>query len=291
MVQTLINYMRGISHTIKKEDVVTNIDYALTSLSSETLPLLDIMIKSSSLEPIKSSRYIKNMILTSGIKAKDSKEFFVKLKASVSNIVKSSKDIENLVMNDLNDIVTDKTATVKDAAILKLVNDMSIISLFTLDFIYYITVNGDASVSEFPKKKFEDIKTMMPSYATIVKSYSEKLPAKLKDISNLPSNLINVEMNKSSILEKLIGKNSRLVSLPQAEGFRYNPIYHIRMYLVDREIAKYETLREKKKLIELRLLDLKLKSKNEENPKIAKQIEFWEEKLAKTEYDIKEIED
>jgi hypothetical protein len=62
------------------------------------------------------------------------------------------------------------------------------------------------------------------------------------------------------------------------------------MWLVDREMDKYESLKDTKKLIELRINELKLKERETRDPKLEKQIEYYEDKLASIEYEIKNIE-
>jgi len=70
-----------------------------------------------------------------------------------------------------------------------------------------------------------------------------------------------------------------------AKRFIGNPIYHIRLFLIDIDLLKLERLKEKKRLLELRLLELQGKN----DPKIKKQIEYYEDKLNKLELKIEKL--
>ena len=60
-------------------------------------------------------------------------------------------------------------------------------------------------------------------------------------------------------------------------NFIGNPIYHIRLFLVDLEMLRLERLKNRRKLVELKLLELR--NKDASDPKIKKQIEYYEQKL------------
>ena len=291
MINNLINYVKNTFHTIKKEDVVKNLDDIATAIKEEVLPTLDVVIKNSDLEIINKSKYIKPIMITSGIKAKDGRELFVKIKGIITNINKSLNNLETLVLDELPDIVSDKTITVKDAAILKTISDIGNITLFTSDVAYLILIDGNVNDTEFPKKKIDDIVNGIPTYGNMLKVYGRNFNNKLENIKILPDTKLVLDNKKANMLEKIVSKNAKLIDVPNASSFNGNPIYHVRMWLVDIEMLKYERLKDKKKLIELKIMELKLKAKNESNDKLTKQIEYYEEKLAKIDYKISKIEE
>ena len=63
------------------------------------------------------------------------------------------------------------------------------------------------------------------------------------------------------------------------------------MWLIDRDIAKLEALKDKKRLIELRIMELKIEEKSGEDGDLSKQIEYYEDKLANIEYKIEKLEE
>jgi len=290
MLQSLLNFFHSMNHTTKKEDVLTNIKRTFDNLNNEVLPTLSNVIENvGNSDVIKKNNNIKLLAISAGIKSKDNKDTLVKLKAILTNIAKNDDLVEKLVNDKLPDVVTDKTVTVRDLAILKLASDLSNLTLFTLDFLYMILT--DPKDSDFPKIKFQLIKDGMSDYGILIKTYSDKFTKKIETIGKIADLPLETDEHKSSFFEKLLGKEGKVTNLPNVNNFVGNPIYHIRLWLVDREVKKYENLKDKKKLLELKVLELKAKEANEgENPKLKKQIEYYEDKISSVEYEIAKIE-
>lgn len=292
MVPNIVNYFNSMFHTVRKEDVLKNLENTLSSLNDDVIPALDGVISSAgSSKILLNNNLLKTIANTSGIKAKDNRDLLVKVKGLLVNITKSGKDLTKVVENDLSDIVTDKTGTVKDVAIIKVVSDISSISMYTLDLVYFVLTNNGVDESNYPKIKFDKVRDGVQSYSSSLKSYAGNFATTVKDLPKVAAIPAKVETSKISMLERLAGKGGKTLNLPNTQGFVGNPIYFVRMWLVDREIAKYEALKEKRKLVDLKLMELKVQETGEENPKLRKQIEYYEDKISKVEYEIAQIED
>ena len=291
MIENLIRYVRTMFHTIKKLDVVKSLNYALTSLNDEVLVSLDDVIKEADIKVINNSVILKSIMHGSGLKAGNNKDLLIKIRAVVFSITRASKQLEDLVNKHLSDVITDKTATVKDVAILKLVTDINSLTVFIQDFLYLILIEGKNENTDLPKIKLVQIKESTGSFSSILNAYGKDFNQTIDAISKLPSNSMYIDDSKISMLEKLVSKFTTKVVVPNTNGFTGNPIYHFRMWRVDAEIAKYESLKEKRKLIELKLLELRIQENKEENSNLRKQIEYWENKLSTTEYEISKIQD
>jgi len=292
MIDRLVNFVRGIHHTIKKEDVLKNLDTILTGITVDVIPALDNIIKNSDLKVIKDSVILKNISTVSGINAKDNKTLFVKIKNIVSNINKEGKDLENVINDCLNDVMTDKTISVREGAILKVVTDISSISLYILDLSYLVLLEGNSENTDLPKITLDKIKKGSVTFSNLLKNYGKNFGKTVDNLKTLPENSLYVSNDKITMLSKLVSKDTKTLNIPSTNGFIGNPIYSIKMWMVDREIAKYEALKEKRKLIELKLVELRLNEKDgESNPSLTKRIEYYEDKLAKIEYDIAQTED
>lgn len=291
MVRELLRYTKGMHHTVKKEDVINNLDNVLTGLNDDVIPMLDVMIKNSDLKVISESPILKSIIRGSGLNAKNNHDLLVKIKVVIANIVKSGKNLEKITSESLESVITDKTIGVKTAAILKVVSDLSTLASYIMDFNYLVLIEGKDSETDFPKIKVTQIKENVYAFSGILKAYSNNFNKIINDIDKLPSNNMYIDEGKVSMLEKIVAKFSKNIKLPNTQGFVNNPIYHFRLWLADRDVAKYEALKDKKKLIELKLLELKSRENGEENSKLRKQIEYYEGKLASTEYDIKQFDE
>lgn len=66
----------------------------------------------------------------------------------------------------------------------------------------------------------------------------------------------------------------------------WNPIYHIRMRMAENTVAEINRAKEERKLVELRLHDLKTRSGSKSDPVVQKQVELVEERLKKIDHSI-----
>ena len=75
-------------------------------------------------------------------------------------------------------------------------------------------------------------------------------------------------------------------------SFIGNPIYHLRILLVDLQMLRLETLKERKRILELKVLELKQKeTTGKVDPKLKQQIQYYEEKIQKVNMKIDKIMD
>lgn len=289
ILQNILNFTKALNHTFNREDLSKLLDNTLLSINEDLIPTLDAFVKSWDTPIIKNSPTLNFVAQGSGLKVKDNKDTLVAIRNIFNDIYKSGKNLKSIVNDNLPEVIVDSTMTVKQAAIIKTVADINGFSSYTMDFLYYVTINGNVEDTDMPDVKIKQIREGIPTFIAMVKSFVsyDKL---LKELPTLSDNLINVETSKVSILERLISSNASTLSLmPNTQGLSLSPTYWIywtRMRLSDMEIAKLETIKEKKRLIELKLMDLKSKAVNEPSAKLTKQIEYYEDKISKMEYDI-----
>lgn len=290
MLTNLLRFFNSLHHTTKKDDVMDNLNMTFSEMHEKVIPALDNIITNlgdSSI--IKKSSILSLLAISTGIKVKDNRDLLIKIKNIISNISKNEKSVKSLVTSSLPDVITDKTATVRDLAILKLISDLSSLTLYTLDFLYYILTT--AGESDYPKIKFTQIKNDIPDFSSVLNAYKDNFVKTLDNIKKIANVDMVTEPDKIDMFEKVVSRQGKIVNTPTVSGFIGNPIYHVRLLLADRDINKYENLKDKKKLLELRVMELKSQENGESNPKLAKQIDYYEDKIAKVEYKISQIED
>lgn len=288
IISGVFTYVKSLFHTIKKEDVVKTLDFVFNNISQDVLPTLTDVIENADIKLIENSKILKNLSTFADMRAKNNKEFLVKLKAIFEDFSSNYKLFATTVDNELNDIVTNSATTPKDSAILKIINDIGAMNIFILDLLYIIIMDKENSV--LPSIKVKTVEANIPDFAQSLKFYSKDFEKIIKDIPKLSDTIMNINDGKESMLSGVLQHIGLLTLLPQTNGFINNPIYHIRMWMVDREVAKYESLKDRKKMIELRLLELKLEDKGESDAALQKQIQYYEEKINKLEYEIAKLE-
>jgi len=113
-----------------------------------------------------------------------------------------------------------------------------------------------------------------------------------EDTSVIPTDVVKGFMTKTfkikniftlSFIKQALGlKSDKTVTAKNIQmNFIYNPIYHIRLFLVDLEELRLERLKDSKRLLELRLLERKNRANTENDPKLKEAITYYENKLEK----------
>jgi hypothetical protein len=287
-VNGILSYVKNMFHTVKKEDVIKTTEFVFNNLTNDVITAIEDVIANSDSSLIENSGILKNLNMFSELKAKNNKDLLIKIKDIFTDIEKSYKDMLAVIENNLSDVITNTASTPKDAAILKVVSDIGSMNIFIMDLLYSVIMDKENSM--LPSIKLKSVEANTPEFIKCIKYYGKNFSKVVKDLPKVSSTVININDGKESMLSGLLSHAGVLLTLPHTQGFTNNPIYHIRMWMIDREIVKYESLKDRKKMIELRLLELKLDEQGESDTKLQKQIQYYEEKLNKLEYEIAKLE-
>ena len=285
MVESLLTSFGLISKPVKKEQLLKTYKTIITCLKEDLLPSLDNAIaveKSSKLNKSDIMIATLNVFKVNNIR---SKNILGDLKAMFLDIDKNANKIEDLISKHASSVLTSRVLTVKDAAIIKLVDDIGSMVLFTTDFV--VCLLADVNNTSFPKIKFKKLKEAIPQFVSIASLYFKDVSKTVQSISKLDDTILNKDSNTNMIDAKI--KNSGN-ALEVSKGFINNPFYHIRMWLVDLDMKKLEKLKDDKKYTEMKLMELEIEKRSGTDNNVTKQIEYYEEKLATIEYEIQKLE-
>ena len=275
----------------KQSNVIETVLAVDNSITNNILPVLNnvleldkgVLNKNKTLTAINklsNTRFTDNVDLINKIK-----EFFLEIQDNKDTLIATIK-------SNCPSVITVKTLTFKQAATLKVVNDLTSMSLFVLDlvnaFLALETGNGTSNLS---KAQLASLDACSRDFVAVFDSYYKKLNKLIKDLKDVSAELIN--QSESDTTNKIISStNGKQVDLPSdTNGFLGNPIYHIRMWFVERSLAKLQILEDKKKLIELRIQQIRANEKNLPDEQIAKMINYYEEELSNIEYKITKIKE
>ena len=287
MFQAIVNYLRSSENKVThKEDVRSLTEATFAAISKEVIPSLKNV--SDSAEYFKSERIyvLSNMGGSLDLKTDRPEEVIKVLTKFFKDILAEEKDFISLIDAQANDKVFPALANAQEVAVMKTISDISSVTLYVLDLLYYIILGEE---SQYPVKKIAALQESVPYFTAIVRNYNNRFDKHVSDLAKISKNEVKLDA-PVNMMDKLLAKHGKLVSFPLINGFINNPIYHIRLWVTDREIEKYEALKEKKKLLELKLLDLKLRASEKHDEKLIKQVQYYEDKISGIEYELKDIE-
>lgn len=284
MLESIMNYVKGLFHTIKKDDVLENIENTFTGIRENVIPAIDQMLANSDLSGIKNNKLLVSLgviIKTTGTVStlKAIKELFEELDAEYNNFY-------TMADKNLPNVITTNAITVRASSILYINNAITIMTLYVLDFLYMSVMSKD---TEYPRIKTDEIKNNVVNFGRFINDFRGNFKKMIKEIPEYSDAEIAIDA-PSSLQEYKVGQSGKIPQLP-ANNFVGNPIYSIRLWLVDKEIAKYDRLQDKKRLLELRLFELQQEADHLPTDKIRKQILVYEKEIKLIEKDIEKIKE
>lgn len=287
MFSTILEAVTPKFTSLNKKAVLKSKTFLFNSLENEVLPALDVFI-SSNIKALSKNKFLSNSFSLMGIKSSNSLDGVKELRDMFQDIMSYEQKMDKLILN-MNNVLLDKNTSLKDGTIVRVIEDLTFMSLYVLDFLYYSIL--DESDTNFTKKKIEVIKNELPEFIKLVKYYNKNIKNILDEILELPDVPVSIsQTDSSSMLDTFLKKIKKISFIPTANGFVGNPIYHFRMWLVDREIRKYEALKDRKEALELRLMELRYQESGSTDENIKERIAYFEEKISKIEYEIAKIE-
>jgi len=286
MFQAIHNFISDSdTRAVTSENVDTLATMTFTTVSKDVIPAIDAALHSDEFFKSPNIRVIENMGGSLGLRTNDPVDVIKKIYSFFKDVAAEEHAFKELVEKDVSERFFPSMSKAREMAIIKTLSDVSDLSLFTIDLLYYVTVTDD---TQFPKKRIETLHNSIPYYISLLKVYMKDFSKHVKELAKVANEDVKVDA-PASLMDKVFSKHGSMVTLPITNGFINNPIYHVRLYFVDEEVDKYEAMKEKKKLLELKLLDIKMRASGKHDEKLRKQIAYYEEKISELEYDIKEI--
>lgn len=287
MFSTILEAVTPKFTSLNKKAVLKSKTFLFNSLENEVLPALDVFI-SSNIKALSKNKFLSNSFSLMGIKSSNSLDGVKELRDMFQDIMSYEQKMDKLILN-MNNVLLDKNTSLKDGTLVRVIEDLTFMSLYVLDFLYYSIL--DESDTNFTKMKIEVIKNELPEFIKLVKYYNKNIKNILDEILELPDVPVSIsQTDSSSMLDTFLKKIKKISFIPTANGFIGNPIYHFRMWLADREIRKYEALKDRKEALELRLMELRYQESGSTDENIKERITYFEEKISKIEYEIAKIE-
>lgn len=270
MIKNLLMYVTSLpSKLVKRNDLENEIDDIYSNIRVNIKPMMDLVIDLSRKKNIKLSEisFLDKTSLAADFK--DVSKLVIKINSVLDGILANRDDLEDYVSKIPNTIST-AGITTNQALSINVIDNLRFFIEMTGDILLYIAeqYNGTDD-SAFTVKITRLKKNLLYDYYNILTGYSN-FKTVIVDLDNMVINNNN-DMVESVLSEKdvnVVGRTEHLV-----KGFVGNPIYHIRIWLVNRDIANIKVLEKKKEYVELLLAELELKQSNQYDATIETSIE------------------
>jgi hypothetical protein len=213
------------------------------------------------------------------------------------NLVENTKYLATLIEAEMEQDVIRDGMTARKILMVRAAESISFLSGYMLDLLNYVYVQETAVVSEdsdafdLSVVKIKHVENNMSRFAKVLGEYAVQPNEFRKVIKEIPEVVVN---EKTQMSVSGVYKESTLDPFSTGymmSGFYYNPIYHVRLAISEWQAGRYKANKDKKKVLELRLLHLKLKAENKSDPKLEQEITYLQSRIDKIERELKRVEE
>lgn len=199
------------------------------------------------------------------------------------------KDILNLIDKTFPNASTDKTITIKELALINLLDTFSFIAEYIMDLSVHLTMLSRGGV-EVNKVVITRLTNTASSFGKTLSTLTPKsLDTLIKTIPTSSATEVESLISSPEGVSSAFLKNEK-DDLGFVSNFVGNPFYHIRMWWADIQHDRYERLKANKEVIEHILFEARQEQTGEHDPQLEKRIEYYSKKLQELEYKIKKYE-
>lgn len=303
MALNILTFIKSLLPSVQKTDIENDIELSLEAISTiqtEYNNLRDIL----EVTPLqsKNSKNIIKSIYTELNKFKPDVDLTRKQDIAkdtitlFSNAKINGEYIYEQIRDTVNDVVVTEALTAARANIFRSVAHYFFMTRYALDLLNYIYIQeSKLALSELDKgfklnKKQEEFITKNSwVYARLLSVYGSS-SSKFKDhLQSIES--ISVSKNKLDEVEDMYSSNKLDLFNNLPNGFIGSPIYSVRLIFAQWTADRHRNLKDKKKLLELRVLHLRLlKEQNQSDVSVEKEIQYLQNRLDDIDYSIAKIE-
>jgi len=244
------------------------------------------------------------------LKLKSDKDLFNKIYESFNNYIKNIPTLKNKINEEIPDAVSIVSKDINSAIALSLVS-VSGFYLYSIPTVvmYLVTKNYPELGQNLFDTKDDIFKKVFSDIPELVKLLKHTDKNRYEDITKLIGTFPNLELDDnvkpsetlvSGFIKSNGVKNVNVISFIKTSisqfftkdpaeasfGFVGNPIYHIRLLITDIQVARYDRLKDMKRLTELKIIELTHK---DTDGSLSEQVEYYKEKLEKLNHKIDAI--
>lgn len=295
----IINFIKSLLPHIDKEDVMEDIDNTKSELVSGVIPSYQsasIYFKASGVKSDSNLDIQKVFYRNYEIKSRKTKSNMVEdISTALANVKINLDYLSDQVENLFNRDIIKDGLTIRKAILLRGVEHMTFISRYAVDLLNLIYINEAKSANSELTDGFSasDRTAKLTEknlfiFARLLYWYSRDLDKFQVTMSRGKEAILNDDTIQNVVSlykeEEVDPISSGLVN-----EFEGNPIYHLRLVIAEWQSDRYKSFKDKKKMLELRLLHLK-SMETGSDPKLEKEIEYIQDRITSIEYKMSKME-
>lgn len=292
------NYLKSLLPMMKKDTVLEDLRVSQSELKANVMPTYEAAAVFFKLNKIKSEQGVGlanqfyraySLPVTKGIGNNIVSEIYSRLPNLAANMDTVYDSIEEILgATVINDGITAKKAALVRAAdyMGKVVDFLP--DLLTVLYYYEAIVFEAAATNEnvsLPAEIVSKVNKTIGDFARLLALYGIDNKSFVEKIANMP----DVVLSGSSVASLgAVYREDKLDPFAAAltTGFNGSPIYMFRLAVAAHQANRYRLNKDKKRMLELRLLYLQSLIEKEPDPKIEQEIAYIQNRIDKLEYEM-----
>lgn len=292
-------YTTTLPATLNKEDLLEDARTTIKTLKTAVGPVF----KSAVTDYFNGSNFKSDVVKSydKEFKRKNSgsKNIFQQISDTVSDVEELQTFVQDKLDESLTDVVASSGLTYMQANLIQLNQFLSFYVQYVLRLQNFLIVSELAEYEDsgVTKAEINDsvspaevewVATNFPLFLQIYPIVTEDVKKVEKSLDNIPD--FNITSDNYKTLTSTVGENKLDPLAARFISASINPMRLLVKWWAEWQVEKYNYAKELKEVAELRLLNLKSLEKNNPDPRVQKQIRFYEGRAQRLESKIAEME-
>jgi hypothetical protein len=297
----IFNFVKALLPRIEKDKLLEDLRITISELDQVVIPNFQSSSDYFKMAKLKAEEnkdltdvFYRNFDLQNNSK---SPTFINDIAKRLNFIKDNAVYISGLVEEIMERDIINEGLTAKKAITIRAAESISFISRFSIDLLNLVYVNEATNVNadieeniRLSPAAIKHVNMHIAKYAKVVSDYGIPNADFSKIVTAVPDIIINSK-TAASVAGIYKEKDVDPFAGSYTTGFTGNPIYHVRLLVAEWQAGRYKANKDKKKMLELRLLHLKLLQEKKNDPKIEQEINYIQGRVDKIERYLREVED
>jgi hypothetical protein len=295
----IVDFISILLPRFNKSTIMDDVRITQKELSDGSIPAYTeaaLYFKSNKFKSDK-AKDLNNIFYRNFDKKTTEKNFVLEITKALPNVLANLNIVNEKLEDTLEaDVIKDGMSAVK-TILVRAADQISFISrhsvnLLTLVYAEETNVLHDEGAPDSFQLTPMQIKTInkdLPTFASLLAVYSEKPEEFAKKLLAVPDIIVNSK-NYSTVSSAFKESDIDPFGTGLLVGFDNNPIYRIRMLYAEWQADRYAAFKDKKRMLELRLLNLKNANSGKADMQVEKEIDYLQSRIDTLEYKMAKIE-
>lgn len=292
----LDQYLASLLPAFTKERVLEDCRMTSAELKETAIPLYETANKAFKGHKFKNASVLDMQTVFGRMVKGHSGGLLEGTKSALEQTLKNLDEVESMVDRVYNDEVAGVGMTYLKANLLQFTEWASFVSKYSRRLLIYVLIletgeyaeSGPTLSESLEEAEIEWLKSHFVHFCTAINAVAQPTDKIKSAIANIPD--INITKDNYDSLKSTLGESKIDPFSVGLIPIWLNPIYHVRMSVAEWRADRYRAQKEEKKVVELRVLNLKRMQDNKPDARVQTEIDYSQRRLSKINHALEMME-